>query len=557
MQTTRPEACTDAPVEIALPPLTGPQIEIIEADQREIDVEGAPRGAKSWGVLIKIWKLVWSHPGIQIFYCRWKDEDVDVHLKDLWRKIAALFPEWAQPAWNPTESAFDFPNASRVYLRSLKASEDSARYSKFKGLTLAVVVVEEASEVPRDYYARLKERLSQSQHPHTTEPYPYPLQIILVTNSVDDDHWIAEEFPVEDDVCIRPPRRYIRVDLLSNAVHLGDAVIAGYTSDYPEGHPERRTVIEGRRGVMKRGAPCYEGYFMRDRHVDRQLEINPYVPLLEGWDFSHARPAVLWAQYLAHLDRFVILGGVQGFDMILEIFVPHVLSVRKRWFPEARDVWSWCDPAGATNNSGSRVTAVTVLEDCGVSASFDQHANDAPERFAAIQAISGMMFRPLADGRPAFLMHPQCLEIRRRSGKVDERICELIVSSLQVGYVWDDDHAPPQSNPNVRRVRKNFSGDKFSHLMNCLEYVVIGNRLVRRGTDKGKARAAGRLDDVQIAQETAARHARGEFTLVEMLDRVARHGRQKDTVEIEHQRMMRSLRASQPVRRRIGGRAGF
>jgi hypothetical protein len=189
---TRRKAVT---TDIELPPLTGPQVEIIEANEREIDIEGAPRGAKSWGVLLKIWVLAWRHPGIQIFLCRWKDEDVDVQLKDLWRKVAALFPAWAQPTWNTSESTHDFPNYSRVYLRSLKASEDNARYSKFKGLTLAVVVVEEASEVPRDYYARLKERLSQSKHPITGEHYPYPLQIILVCNSVDDDHWIAEEFP--------------------------------------------------------------------------------------------------------------------------------------------------------------------------------------------------------------------------------------------------------------------------------------------------------------------------------------------------------------------------
>jgi hypothetical protein len=231
--------------------------------------------------------------------------------------------------------------------------------------------------------------------------------------------------------------------------------------------------------------------------------------------------------------------------------------IRQRWFPQARDVWSWCDPAGATNNSGSRVTAVTVLEDCGVAASYDQHANDAPERYAAIQALSGMMFRQLRDGLPGFLMHPRCLEIRRKGGKIEERPCELIATAFQVGYVWDDTHAPPQSNPNVRRVKKNYSGDKYSHLMNCLEYIVIGNGLVRRGTDQTKARAAGRITDMRTAEENAARIAQGGETLMEAIDRIVQHGRQKDTVEIDHQRMLRREYGYRPAVRQVGRRGGY
>lgn len=488
--------------ELELPPLTGPQIEVLEAVERCVDVEGAVRAAKSTGVGFKLWQLVWEHPGIQILYARWKDEDVQVQLKDLWRNVQAFFPEYLHPAWNASEQAFDFPNQSRVYVRSLKSSEDSARYSKVKGLTLAVIIIEEANEVPHDIYLFAKGRLSQSVHPITKRPYPYPLQIILVTNPVDEDHWIAEEFP---DGGGKPWHRYIRADIWSNAVNLGPAVIEGYEQDFPPGHPLRRTQLEGRRGVNVMGKPCYEGYFDQGRHVSELVVYSPFYPLLEGWDFSHSRPAVIWAQYLEHLGALWILGGVQGFEMFLEVFAPHVLSIRQRWFPQAHEVWSWCDPAGATNTSGTRVTAISTLQDNGVYARHEGNANNAPERYAAIQTLGGMMLRQCSDGSPAFMVNPRCLEIRRaRGGKIEERPAELIATALQVGYVWDDDHAPPQGNPNVRRPKKNFSGDKYSHLMNGLEYVVLGERLILRASDTRMARAGKRIAQTVALPDPAA-----------------------------------------------------
>jgi len=251
---TRRRAPTVRGETIQLPALTGPQMEILEATERCICIEGAVRSAKSTGVGFKLWQLVYTHPGIQIMYARWKDEDVQVQLKDLWRQVAAWFPEYLQPTWNATEQAYDFPNESRVYIRSLRSSDEAARYSKVKGLTLAVIVLEEANEFPHDIYLYAKGRLSQAVHPTTRAKYPYPLHIIAVSNSVDEGHWLAREFPEEGG---KEGHRYIRADIWSNAVNLGPEVVEGLEQDYPPGHPLRRTLLKGRRGVGIVGQPCY------------------------------------------------------------------------------------------------------------------------------------------------------------------------------------------------------------------------------------------------------------------------------------------------------------
>src|SRR5688572_8123665 len=112
-------------VYLSTPPLTGPQLSIWQIDERPercIDVEGSPRAAKSWGIGFWIWKLVWKYPGIQVFYCRYKDDDL-VTLRDVWGKVSVYFPDYLQPQWNSSDQSWDFPNRSRVLLSTLRVSE--------------------------------------------------------------------------------------------------------------------------------------------------------------------------------------------------------------------------------------------------------------------------------------------------------------------------------------------------------------------------------------------------------------------------------------------------
>lgn len=503
---------TGETVEIELPPLTAPQMDILSIDEqpeRCHDVEGSPRAAKSWGVGFLIRKLAFKYPGIQIFYSRYKDEGL-IQLRDVWSKVEAHFPPFLHAKWNASEQAWDFPNGewvgevytgSRCYLSSLKVSEAmdaAAIHGKYKGKTLAVVIIEEAQEVPRANYQGLKERLSQSRTP-LGQPFRYPLKIIIVHNSVDEDHWIVEEFPLDDtgNTCAREDHRHHRADLYSNAINLGPDVMMGYERDYPPGHVLRPTVIEGRRGVTLMGRPVYSGYFDRALHVDTSLELNSYYPLLEGWDFGQEKPAVVWWQYITHLGAIRVLGAVKGKELFLESFAPRVLDIRQRWFPKPKDVYCWCDPTGATGNQGRKETAVKLLHDLHVPARYDPDANDASQRFSAIQVIAGHMERAARDGSPAFLLNPRTIEVsKNKDGELEEKSSQLIKAAFEFGYIWDE-HAASDAHPNIRKPKK---GTRFDDLMNAQEYIVLGER-IRKPSSQEMWRADARV--AAMAQRVA------------------------------------------------------
>lgn len=465
--------------------MTGPQMEILQIDTRPErcwDVEGAARSAKSWGIAFWIWVLAYKYPGIQIFYCRFKDDDLKT-LRDVWAKVSVYFPGYLHPKWNTDFDSWDFPNQSRVYLSSLKVSEAAdaeAIHGKYKGKTIAVVIIEEAQEVPKANYDGLKERLSQSKHPDGTA-VKYPLKIVLVHNSIDLDHWIAEEFPLaaDGDTCTKEGHQHIRADLYSNQHNLGPDVMAGYEFDFPVGNPLRHTKIEGKRGVTLHGKPVYSEAFRRPLHVHPEVKFTAYYPIIEGWDFGEEKPAVVWWQYLRHRAAIRVLGAVKGSDLFLELFAPKVLEIRARLFPHCTEFRSWCDPTGATGNGGLQYTPVSLLHDLGVMAkptkdpTSSRDGNDAEVRYAAIQKLAGYMLKTDTTGKPAFRMAPTCIELVRQGSELLEQSSSILVTAFEAGYIWDT-KAASDAAPNIRKPKK---GTRYDDLMNALEYGVIGENI--------------------------------------------------------------------------------
>lgn len=453
---------------IELPGLSAPQLEIIQATERCVDAEGAIRSGKSTGAGVKCYLRLLTEPGIQGLASRWKQQDVDGQLRGLWRAVGEWFP--VHPTWNAQEECYEFPpvhgKVSRLYMRSLKASEETGRYSKFRGLTLAFIWLEQAEEIPEDVYVELKGRLSQPG---------YHKQILLTPNPVDEDHWIAEHFPVEGG---KHNHRYITSDVYSNRAILGDEVIAGFEEDYPEGHPKRLTLIHGKRGVNVIGKPVYDGYF--SMALVKPSRFDPEFDLLEGWDFGHSYPAVVFAQYLAHQDFLRVVGFIQGRDMFLEEFAPEAIRIRNEWFPDCLPR-GYGDPSGEHGNQGTRATALRVLQtDFDVNVQAAEKANDAPVRDTAIQAIASRMFRRRFSIDPS-----HGIELVKANGRLERRPSKVMVSAFSNGYVWDE-RKNPRANPNVRSPKK---GTRYDHTMNCLEYIVVGERIPAKPKALDLARA--------------------------------------------------------------------
>lgn len=495
------------PTEIELPAVSDPQLAILESTERCVDAEGAIRSGKSTAAGLKWWLRCLNEPGIHLLASRWKQQDVDGQLRALWRSVGEWFPAHLHPHWNAQEECYEFPpiggKVSRLYMRSLKSSEETGRYSKFRGLTLAGVWLEQAEEIPEDVYVELKGRLSQPG---------YDKQILLTPNPVDEDHWIASHFPTDGN---QHNHKYITSDVYSNRAVLGDEVIAGFEEDYPEGHPKRRTLIQGLRGVNVIGKPVYDGYFTLS-HV-KPLTFRKDYELYEGWDFGHSYPAVVFAQYYPSEDRLHVLGSVQGRDMFLEDFAPEVQRIREEWFPFAL-TQSWCDPSGETGNQGIKQTALLTLRDHDVPAQPADKANDPVVRDKAIQTISALMWRR------RFALDPKCLELARVNGRIDRRETRLMVSALSVGYVWDE-RKNLRANPNIRSPKK---GTRYDHTMNCLEYIVVGARIPSKPRSAELEKAAAR--HVPAIQRVHQASVKAEQRVIRNLQRDrdpddARHGR--------------------------------
>src|SRR5262245_42931397 len=104
---------------------------------RELDVEGAIRAGKTTVCLWREFNSAVGFPGIHILLARWTDSGVYGLVLPLWRSICEQGGQ--KLTWHADEEYDELQNGSRVYVRGLKAQDQTLRYSKLRGLTLARV----------------------------------------------------------------------------------------------------------------------------------------------------------------------------------------------------------------------------------------------------------------------------------------------------------------------------------------------------------------------------------------------------------------------------------
>jgi len=442
-----------------------PQSEFLVATERFVDFEGAIRAGKTTPLIWKILKYCLDYPGIQCLLTRWTSDALEVQLKSKFYEECprALLGRGPQPdpqtgatGWNPKQEYQEFTNGSRAYLRSLKSSDDTARYAKAAGLTLAVIGIDQAEEVPFDVYAYLKGRLSQAG---------FPQQMLLTPNPPGSDHWLTKEFPEENTI---RNHRYLHTSMYDNREILGDEYIAEQEREYPEGSVTRRRMIDGLRGLSMIGDAVYGRVFARDLHV-QAVEYVPDYALIEAWDFGQKHPAVSWGQFLPG-GLWNLYAEYLGTRQFLDEAVPAVAALRAEHFPGLTALRVCCDPAGAgTQGHGIRHTAVDVLNTHlrqlygpMMGARYTVNANRPEKREWCIQQISGYMSR-IIQGRPALLVHPRC---------------SVLIDGFEAGYVFDDRKLMNAAFPNIRRPKKD---GYYDHLQNTVEYMQLnfGTSVVR------------------------------------------------------------------------------
>lgn len=466
---------------------SAPQSEALLSEAPFVDVEGGIRSGKTTVANAKTQIIVSRYPGARCLLARWSEQDLFAELVPKWRAFAQTCG--LDIRWNPKEQYDEILHTagvgpdglahgnSVVYLRGLRSSDLISRYGAVRGLDLCFFQVEQAEEVPSDYWPELVGRLSQAGYPHQGWLTPQP---------VNEDHWIAKQFPTDN----RDPRyHYIRTNVYDNAAHVGAAYIAQLEASYPLGSAQRRTLLEGRRGLAVHGEAVYGGYFHRRVH-ERAVEMNPHVPLLEGWDFGQRHPCVSWWQLLP-IGRLQCLGAVMGSDLFLEDFAPIALTYRNRWCPSPLEVWSVGDPAGLDiSNQGTETTKVRdILAEHGVAPVSQPHANRPEIRFQATQTIGAFMRRFALDGDPAFAVHPRAILV---DGQGLARPATFHSDGFEAGYVWDT-RVLIGLSANIRRPKKD---GYYDHFQNTGEYVALafapGAQPTKDAADKAARKAQRR-----------------------------------------------------------------
>jgi len=428
-----------------------PQSLALQATERYVCLEGGIRAGKTTPLVAKAALLAVQYPGIHCLLARWTDDAVGAQLRPAWRDFAQK--AGLELAWHADEQYDEVVGTgSRVYLRGLRASEDTNRYGKFRGLTLAWIGIDQAEELPHDIWLEVAGRLSQPGYPHQAWITPQP---------VVPDHWIAKTFP-EDNALF--DHRYIRTNVYDNVANVGQAYVDSLEALYPLGSSQRRTLLEGRRGLAGKGEPVYGGYFDRQKHVV-PVEMSTRVALIEAWDWGHGHPCVSWSQFWS-VGAYVLLGAVMGEAMFLEDFVPAALQIRSQWCPRPLTIQTTGDPAGLDiTNQGTQISAVRqVLAQHGVTPNAGTSFNAPEMRYQAIQSTGSYMTKTALDHLPAFRLNPRCVVLTQ--GGAEE--ASFTVDGYEAGYVWSD---------LMLRGRQTFRVPKkdgyYDHYQNTQEYAML------------------------------------------------------------------------------------
>jgi hypothetical protein len=451
----------------------GPLARFMKDRTRFIDLEGALNCGKTtaclWKEFIAAWEL-W--PGIWSFIGRYSDGDNSAKLIPAWERIVR--EAGVNVRWSAKELCYEFPNGpnpddpftagSRVYSFGLKSPDALSRYAKLRGLGVSRIYIDQAEELPPDFFPELVQRMRQNGFPHQLTLSPNPLSITS---------WLAAEFPDDNR---KANRVYYSISLFDNAHNLPPEKIQDALDTYPPSHAKHRTAILGKRGLNVVGEPVYKEAFVRSVH-EGPAEYDKTLPVLMALDFGKHHPCVVFRQD-APLGQARLLGGLLGLNMYLDDFIDVVLRYRAEWFPEA---WfmECCDPAGAADTSHGTEGAVKALKAKGIFPRYVENSNSPLVRLACIERMAARMRKRAADRSEAFVISNSDRWLLVSSDGV--KFERFLSDGFEAGYVWDV-HMVSVDNKQVRRPKKD---GFYEHGQNCAEYLELnfgGAPVVKKAT---------------------------------------------------------------------------
>jgi hypothetical protein len=359
---------------------------------------------------------------------------------------------------------------------------------KLLSLELTGAWVNEGREVPGGVARVLTSRLRRyplGKAADGREMRPTRPQMIMDTNSPDDDHWwvdVFEKNPIGGRypwTLYRQPPAVLEVPASTpgaifacgrhwvinpKAENLRNVKREYYEQQFGGKSLDWiRVYLEAKRGFVQEGRPVWPEYDDATMSVD-ELAFDKSIPLQIGGDFG-LTPAAALGQFMPN-GRWHIIEELPTFDMGLEKFGQQLLPLLSRLGVAPGDVKLWGDPAGVAREGIWETTAFQYLNSIGINAQ-PAPSNDFKVRRDAVALPMGRLIA----GKPGLLVAKRCKHLRK--GLMGGYFLQRVAAGAGSREIFKD---APSKGP-------------LSHVCEALQYLLLGGGEFRRITRGPSSRA--------------------------------------------------------------------
>jgi hypothetical protein len=420
----------------------------------EIAIVGGRGSGKSTVAITKEIRHSVKYPGIKEFLFRFSEKDCEQKLIPFYKEMCQ--EEGVSPEWESRESCFHFDNGSQTFIFGLRAVSAAQRYSKMRGLGVARILNDQSEELDLSVGSEIRLSLRQPG---------FPKQLTFVANPPDMHHFLPKQFPVGVETRFKNRKLY-QLSLYQNK-HFPLDSLRELEQAYPPSHPNYKTLILGQYGTSVTGETIYGNIFQRAQHVG-QVVYDPSQPLLEAFDFGKLNPCWVVAQR-PFSGGLHLLGGIIGFEMFLEDFIPIVEDYRRRWFLNLqRDQVKTCCTLSVSQESGSAMIQVEQLKTAGFRPTWTPGGNSPDMVLAMIERQAHYLRRRGSGGREMFRVNNAEDRWLRASSEGIEPSA-FMAYAYEGGYAWDEHNISVGRN----EIKQPKSDEWYEFAMRCVEAIEL------------------------------------------------------------------------------------
>lgn len=394
----------------------------LHAAERIVGIRGPFGSGKSVSACIKLLLHIESFPPCKDGVRRTKLAIVRNTYPELKSTTIPTWEQWARgPGFGeivygaPITQAIRFRNEEGklthqcdVMFLALDKPKDVRRVLSME---ISAAWVNEARELPKAIIDAIESRIDRyprhaDKHPDVTdEEWLRYRQVLMDTNSMDQDHWwykLAEETKPEGyRFFTQPAGDSGRAENLMN-------LTPGYYERLKRGKTPQwvKVYIQNEYGTVSDGKPVYTEYNDHQHHSEVPLVVMKGLPLFLGWDFGRT-PACIICQITSR-GQLRVLDEICAMDMGVTNFAAKVVKPYLMNNYSGMPITSLIDPSGLDKGDKDEQTCFEILDRLGLNPEGAPTNNFTSRREAVANALSWNV----DGGQPGLILDPKCKMLR-------------------------------------------------------------------------------------------------------------------------------------------------